>query len=52
MSFLDCICCGFGAVILFYVMMSARSGLRLVHSSEQLQSELNALDIEVRTGTE
>ena len=52
MSFLDCICCGFGAVILFYVMMSARSGLRLVHSSDQLQSEINALDLEVREGTE
>ena len=27
LSFLDCICCGFGAVILFYVIISARSGI-------------------------
>ena len=27
LSFLDCICCGFGAVILFYTIISAQSSI-------------------------
>ncbi|HUK00888.1 MAG TPA: VWA domain-containing protein [Steroidobacteraceae bacterium] len=51
LSFLDCICCGFGAVILFYVMMSAQNGLRLVHRADDLRSEVNLLEREVTAGT-
>jgi len=51
LSFLDCICCGFGAVILFYVMMSAQGGLRRVHTADQLRAEINRLDEAVQSGT-
>ena len=26
LSFLDCICCGFGAVVLFYTIVQAQAG--------------------------
>ncbi len=51
LSFLDCICCGFGAVILFYVMMSAQGGLRRLHRADRLKSEVNRLEAQVKTGT-
>ncbi len=51
LSFLDCICCGFGAVILFYVMMSAQGGLQRLHRADRLKSEVNRLEDQVRTGT-
>jgi hypothetical protein len=51
LSFLDCICCGFGAVILFYVMMSAQGGLRGIRSTDTLKSEINRLQTEVDSGT-
>ncbi|HTU58089.1 MAG TPA: hypothetical protein VMF89_06640, partial [Polyangiales bacterium] len=51
LSFLDCICCGFGAVILFYVMMSAQGGLRGLRSTDSLKSEINRLQVQVDDGT-
>jgi hypothetical protein len=51
LSFLDCICCGFGAVILFYVMMSAQGGLRRIHTADELKAEINRLDEAVQSGT-
>jgi hypothetical protein len=51
LSFLDCICCGFGAVILFYVMMSAQGGLRGLHTTDALKSEISRLQIEVDSGS-
>ncbi|MGB6449405.1 MAG: VWA domain-containing protein [Steroidobacteraceae bacterium] len=51
LSFLDCICCGFGAVILFYVMMSAQGGLRRLHRTDRLKSEVNRLADRVQVGT-
>jgi hypothetical protein len=51
LSFLDCICCGFGAVILFYVMMSAQGGLRRLHRTDRLRSEVNRLADQVQVGT-
>ncbi len=51
LSFLDCICCGFGAVILFYVMMSAQGGLQRLNRTDRLRSEVNRLQDQVRTGT-
>jgi hypothetical protein len=51
LSFLDCICCGFGAVVLFYVMMSAQGGLTGLRRSDVLRSEVNRLQEQVRVGT-
>jgi hypothetical protein len=51
LSFLDCICCGFGAVILFYTIVSARSGIVQTHSTDILTAEVNRLDEQVLTGT-
>jgi hypothetical protein len=50
LSFLDCICCGFGAVILFYTIISAQSGLDRQRSTETLRSEVNRLEEEVLIG--
>ncbi|MEJ1963856.1 MAG: hypothetical protein WDO56_20790 [Gammaproteobacteria bacterium] len=50
LSFLDCICCGFGAVILFYVIISARSGITNAAQSQDLTSEVSRLRAEVLTG--
>ena len=35
LSFLDVICCGFGAVILFYTIVSAQSGIERVRKIVQ-----------------
>ena len=51
LSFLDCICCGFGAVILFYVMMSAQGGLRGLKRASALESEVDRLSVEAAAGT-
>jgi cell division septum initiation protein DivIVA len=51
MSFLDVICCGFGAVILFYTIISAQSGLERIRKTEDLTAEVNRLEEEVRDGT-
>lgn len=51
LSFLDCICCGFGAVILFYVMMSAQGGLRGLHTTDAVKSEISRLQVQVDDGT-
>ena len=50
LSFLDCICCGFGAVILFYVIISARSGITSAEQRQDLTSEVARLQAEVLTG--
>lgn len=51
LSFLDVICCGFGAVILFYTVISAQSGLERLRLTTDLNSEVNRLEEEVLTGT-
>jgi hypothetical protein len=51
LSFLDCICCGFGAVVLFYTVIAGQSGIRRVDRSDQLQAEVNKLEEEVLVGT-
>lgn len=50
LSFLDVICCGFGAVILFYVIISAQSGIVEQRATADLRAESNRLDHEVRDG--
>jgi hypothetical protein len=51
MSFLDVICCGFGAVILLYTIISAQSGLERIRLTEDLTAEANRLQEEVEQGT-
>lgn len=50
LSFLDCICCGFGAVILFYTIISAQSGITRARTTETLSSEVSRLKQEVLVG--
>ncbi len=51
LSFLDCICCGFGAVILFYTIVSAQSGVVQTRANDTLTAEVNRLDEQVLTGS-
>jgi hypothetical protein len=51
LSFLDCICCGFGAVILFYTMVSAQAGMQGLRSNDELQAEVNRLEEQVQVGS-
>jgi len=51
LSFLDCICCGFGAVVLIYTVMAGQSGIRRVERVDTLQAEVNRIEIEVLDGT-
>ncbi len=47
LSFLDCICCGFGAVILLFVLMSARASQIRSEQTEDLQSEVDRIEVEI-----
>src|SRR5262245_21430324 len=47
LSFLDCICCGFGAVILFYTIISAQSGFDRARVTETTRTEVERLEEEV-----
>jgi hypothetical protein len=49
-SFLDCICCGFGAVVLFYTIITAQTGVERVRRVEDLTGEVNRLDEQVLRG--
>jgi hypothetical protein len=51
LSFLDCICCGFGAVILFYTIISAQSGITRVRETDDLRAQVNKLEEQVLVGT-
>ncbi|HNR23315.1 MAG TPA: vWA domain-containing protein [Steroidobacteraceae bacterium] len=51
LSFLDCICCGFGAVVLFYTVVSAQSGVERIRKTEDLAAEVRKLEDEVLEGT-
>jgi hypothetical protein len=51
LSFLDCICCGFGAVILFYTIVSAQSGVGQTRANDALTAEVSRLDEQVNSGT-
>ena len=50
LSFLDCMCCGFGALVLFYTVISAQSGVERVRKHEDLAAETNRLEEEVLEG--
>ena len=51
LSFLDCICCGFGAVVLFYTIVQAQSGAQEILRVDQLTGEVSKLEEEVKEGT-
>ena len=50
MSFLDVISCGFGAVVLFYTIISAQSGLARISESQDLANEASRLEQQVLEG--
>jgi len=50
LSFIDCICCGLGAIILLFVIVNARSAVRRDQVSQDLSSEVNRLEREVLEG--
>lgn len=50
MSFLDCICCGFGAVVLIYMIMAAQAGQRHLKKSVDLTAEVDLLEERVIDG--
>ena len=50
MSFLDVISCGFGAVVLFYTIISAQAGLYRIKENTELNSEAKRLEQEVLDG--
>jgi hypothetical protein len=50
MSFLDCICCGFGAVILLYVIVTARATANRDRLVLDLRGEVSLLEFEILKG--
>jgi hypothetical protein len=50
LSFLDVICCGFGAVILLFSVISARQGIERTANTESLAAEVARLEEEVIIG--
>ena len=50
MSFLDCITCAFGSVVLVYVLISAQGGLRKSTESQAQRAEVSKLEEQVLEG--
>ena len=50
MSFLDVISCGFGAVVLFYTIISAQAGLHRIKENTDLSADSRKLEQEVLDG--
>ncbi len=50
LSFLDVIACGFGAIVLFYTILSAQAGVRREKHNDDLQAEVDRLEEEVLEG--
>jgi len=50
MSFLDCMSCGFGAVILFFMIINSHVNATTDDESSELMSETNRLEVEVLEG--
>src|SRR6185436_4599535 len=50
MSFLDCITCAFGSVVLVYVLISAQGGLRKVSENQAQRAEVSQLEEQVLEG--
>ena len=50
MSFLDVMSCGFGAVVLFYTIISAQAGVHRIKENTDLTAESRKLEQEVLEG--
>jgi len=50
LSFLDVIACGFGAIVLFYTILSAQAGVQRQARNDDLQAEVDRLEEEVLDG--
>ncbi len=50
LSFIDCICCGLGAIILLFVLVNARGAVRRNMVTSDLQSEVNRIEKQVLDG--
>ncbi|HEY5908266.1 MAG TPA: VWA domain-containing protein, partial [Vicinamibacteria bacterium] len=50
LSFMDCICCGFGATILLYMILNSGQSRRADDALSALQAETNRLEQEVLEG--
>jgi hypothetical protein len=50
MSFLDCICCGFGAIILLYVIVNARAAAERSEVIQDRRAEVSRLEFEIFKG--
>lgn len=47
LSFLDCICCGFGAVILLFVLMNARASQVREDRVQDLRGEVSLVEVQI-----
>ncbi len=50
LSFIDCICCGLGAIILLFVLVNARGAVRRNSITSDLSSEVSKLEKQVLDG--
>jgi outer membrane murein-binding lipoprotein Lpp len=50
LSFLDCICCGFGAVILLFTLISAQMGVTRMRKADDLSSDVSKIEEQVLDG--
>ena len=50
LSFLDAMTCGFGAVILFFMIINANIDLRREETLDDLASEVDRMELKVLTG--
>jgi len=50
LSFLDVIACGFGAIVLFYTILSAQAGVQREKRNDDLQAEVDRLEEQVLEG--
>jgi Mg-chelatase subunit ChlD len=50
LSFLDVIACGFGAIVLFYTILSAQAGVQRQQRNDDIQAEVDRLEEEVLEG--
>ncbi len=50
MSFLDCITCAFGSVVLVYTLINAQGGLRRATESKEIKAEVAKMEEEVLEG--
>jgi len=50
LSFIDCICCGLGAIILLFVLVNAKSAARRDAVASDLRAEVSKLEKQVLDG--